>query len=83
MEAATVRKRFRQSFIKHLSDTTTHITRFIESRGSTSNHFGYFDVDMMKRCIELKVSMESFLKDYQIWIKKNLKNPEKHLNVNV
>ena len=82
METATVRKRFRQCFNKHLEQTAIHARRFIEGKG-TSNHFGHFDVDLMKRCIELKVTMDSFLKDYQSWMKKNLKHPERYLNSNV
>ena len=80
MKPATVRKRFRQCFSKHLNETAIHTQRFIEGKGSTSNHFGHFDVGLMKRCIELKVTIDNFLKDYHNWIKQNLKSSERYLN---
>jgi hypothetical protein len=75
-------KRFRRCFNKHLRDVAIHTQRFIECRG-TANHFSKFDTEMMKKCIELKVTMDSFLDDYRNWLLSNTSNPEKYLDTRI
>ena len=72
--------RFRETYNKHLQKVAHHTKRFIEGRGTTANHFSEFDTDMMKSCINLKVTMDKFLSDYKDWILKNTSNPEKYLS---
>ena len=70
--------RFRETYNKHLQKVAHHTKRFIEGR-HTAKHFSEFDTDMMKACINLKVTMDKFLSDYKDWILKNTSNPEKYL----
>ena len=63
--------RFRETYNKHLQKVANHTRRFIEGHGTTANHFSEFDTDMMKSCINLKVTMDKFLSDYKDWIKRN------------